>query len=282
MELGLRDRVVVITGASGGIGQALARGFAAEGARLALQAHRQGEALEAFAAAHLPQDACLLLSADVSRPAQIEAAMAEAAAHFGRLDACIVNAGIWPPESLRLEQLSHERIRQTLEVDLLGAIWTARAFLLQLAGRARGAAARGASMTFIGSTAGRFGERGHVDYAVSKAGLYGLVRSLKNEIVALDPAGRVNMVEPGWTATPMAVDTLHDRAAIKRSLRTMPLQQVATADDIARATLFLTSPVAAAHISGEVLTVAGGMEGRVQWEAEEIDAAAVQRRLGIE
>ncbi|MCK4413393.1 MAG: SDR family oxidoreductase [Candidatus Eisenbacteria sp.] len=281
MDLGLQDRVALITGASGGIGQALAAGFTAEGARVALQARQRHAALEAFAAESLPPDSFLLLSADVTRPAEIEGAIDQAALHFGRLDACIVNAGIWPPESLRLDQLSPARIRETLEVDLLGAIWTARAFMQQLARRKPAPARRGASLTLIGSTAGRFGERGHADYAVSKAGLYGLVRSLKNEIVALDPEGRVNMVEPGWTATPMAEGTLHDRAAIRRAIRTMPLQRVATAADIARAVLFLSSPAAAAHITGEVLTVAGGMEGRVQWESEQVDAAGIQRRLGI-
>lgn len=282
MELGLEGHTALITGASGGIGRALAAAFTAEGARVALQAHRQAAALEAFAADALPSGSYLLLTADVMQPAQIESAIEQATGRLGRLDACVVNAGIWPAEAGRLDQLSHARIRETLEVDLLGAIWSARAFMQQLA-RSRGnPRPAGASLTLIGSTAGRFGERGHADYAVSKAGLYGLVRSLKNEIVALDPRGRVNMVEPGWTATPMAADTLRDRNAIRRSLRTLPLQQVATPGDIARAVLFLSSPAAAAHISGEVLTVSGGMEGRVQWEAEEIDAAAVQRRLEVE
>jgi 3-oxoacyl-[acyl-carrier protein] reductase len=114
---------------------------------------------------------------------------------------------------------------------------------------------------------------------VSKTGLYGLLRSLKNEIVTLDPYGRVNLVEPGWTATEMARPTLEQPGRVERIVRTMPLRQIARPADIARAVVFLCSPLAARHISGETLTVAGGMEGRVVWESDQVDAPAVRRRI---
>jgi 3-oxoacyl-[acyl-carrier protein] reductase len=131
----------------------------------------------------------------------------------------------------------------------------------------------------VGSTAGRFGEAGHCTYSVAKAGMYGLLRTLKNEIVALDPYGRVNMVEPGWTVTPMASAALEQAGVIEGVLRTMPLRQLARVEDIARAVLTLSSPRLSRHISGQRVTVAGGMEGRVQWAPEEIDPAAVRARL---
>jgi len=279
MDLGLQEKVVFITGASGGIGQALAEGFAAEGARLSLQAHHHLRELRLFAEKRLPPGQTLVVGADVTHPEQVQTAVQETVERFGRVDVCVVNAGIWWEESLRLDEMTIDRVRHTLEVDLLGAIWTARAFLRAVAARPPEGAQQGVSMTFIGSTAGRFGERGHCDYSAAKAALYGLVRSLKNEIVALDPYGRVNMVEPGWVLTEMSRHALRSPANVQRILRTMPIQQIALPADIARAVLFLSSPFTARHVSGEILTVAGGMEGRIQWEPGQIDIPAVKRRL---
>jgi 3-oxoacyl-[acyl-carrier protein] reductase len=171
------------------------------------------------------------------------------------------------------------RVRDVIEVDLLGAMWTCRAFMKQLAELGPRADGRGASICLIGSTAGRFGEANHVEYSVAKAGLHGLVRSLKNEIVHLDPWARVNMVEPGWTVTPMAKDSIEQPGVIERVCTTMPLRQLARASDIAAAVVFLSAPALARHVSGEVLTVAGGMEGRRLWTPEQIDVDAVRRRL---
>ena len=279
MDLGLKDRVVFITGASGGIGCALAEVFAAEGARLALHAHSSYEALRAHARKRWEPDRVLALQGDVAQPADVQAAMTATVERFGRVDICIANAGIWPEAAERLDEMSPERLRKTLDINLLGAIWTARAFMSALARTGPRSDGHGASLTFIGSTAGRFGEKGHADYSISKVGLYGLVRTLKNEIVALDPFARVNMVEPGWTATPMATASIEKPGGLAQVLRTMPLQQIARAEDIAQAVLFFSSGVAARQVTGEVLTVAGGMEGRVQWEASEINEDNVRRRL---
>lgn len=279
MDLGLKDRVVFITGASGGIGRALAELFAAEGARLALHAHSSYEALRTHAQQRWEPERVLALQGDIAQPADVQAAMEATVARFGRVDICVANAGIWPEAAERLDEMTPERLRRTLEINLLGAIWTARAFMGALERTGPRTDGHGASLTFIGSTAGRFGEKGHVDYSISKVGLYGLVRTLKNEIVALDPYARVNMVEPGWTATPMATAAIETPGTLGKVLRTMPMQQIARAEDIAQAVLFFSSGLAARHVSGEVLTVAGGMEGRVQWESSEINEDDVRRRL---
>ena len=131
----------------------------------------------------------------------------------------------------------------------------------------------------MGSTAGKFGERGHVELAGSKAALVGILRTLKNEIVQLDPFGRVNLVEPGWTATSMAQEAMDNDETVRRALTTMPLRQIARPEDIARAVLFVSSPLLARHITGQTLTVAGGMEGRSQWERDDIILENVRSRL---
>ena len=287
MDLQLADKIVFITGASGGIGRAVAEAFAAEGARLVLHGHRQWSALEDWVAEAEWRDAALLVRADITSPAEIEAAFDQARKHFGHVDVCVANAGIWPPDDRPLHELDDERIRQVFEINLLGAIWTARAFLRTVAERssqesrtaASHAAQQGASLVFTGSTAGRFGERGHADYAASKAALTGLMMTLKNEIVGVDPYGRVNVVEPGWTVTDMTRRSIQEPRAVARVVRTMPVRQLARAADIARTIVYLSSPYAARHVSGQVITVAGGMEGRVLWEEGEVDGQRVLERL---
>ncbi|MBP7147731.1 MAG: SDR family oxidoreductase [Acidobacteria bacterium] len=280
MDLALDGKVVFITGAAGGIGRVLAEAFAGEGARLVLTARAHLDDLRSFVVEQDWGDRALALGADVTVPEDLDGAVERALAQFGRVDACVANAGVWPPEALRLDLMPAARLRSTIETDLLGAAFTARAFFRALARTGPRADGDGAALTFIGSTAGRFGEAFHADYSASKAALYGLVRSLKNEIVQLDRYGRVNMVEPGWTVTPMARAALAEPGGIAQVLRTMPVRQLARPVDIARAVLFLSSPAAARHVSGEVVTVAGGMEGRVQWEPGDIDVPEVLRRLG--
>lgn len=281
METGLRDHVVFITGASGGIGRAVAEAVAAEGALLALHGRRQAAGLADYLAAQPWRDRALVVEADVAQPDQIAAAMDRAVERFGRVDVCVANAGQWPSEDRMLHEMSVERLRATLDTNLLGAAWTARAFMAALA-RTGPRPEGGAALVFTGSTAGRYGERDHCDYAMSKAGLYGLVRSLKNEVVRLDPYARVNMVEPGWTVTHMARPALQDPEVVRRVVRTMPLRQIARAADIARTVVFLCSPLLARHISGEVITVAGGMEGRLLWREQDVDVPEIHRRLDSE
>ena len=279
MELGLTNKVVFLTGASGGIGRAAAEAFAAEGARLVLHGQRQWEELSSWLETRSWKDRAIAVRADVTKPAELGVAFEQARETFGRVDVCVANAGIWPPMDRPLADLAEDRIREVVEVNLLGSIWTARAFLQQLSELGPREDGDGACLLFTGSTAGRFGEKGHCDYAASKAGLVGLMLTLKNEIVALDPYGRVNVVEPGWTVTEMTRRNIQDPGVVERVVRTMPVRQLARAVDIARSLVMLASPVSARHVSGQVLTVAGGMEGRVLWEEAQVDGDDVLARL---
>lgn len=279
MELQLADKTVLITGASGGIGRALAEAFAAEGSRLLLHGSQRFRELQEWTRKQAWAERAVCVNADVAKPAEIEQAFETGVRAFGRIDVCVANAGAWPREPLLLHEASEERIRGALDANLFGSLWTARAFLRQLARVGPRTDGHGASAVFIGSTAGRFGERHHTEYATAKAGLHGLMQSLKNEIVLIDPYGRANLVQPGWTVTHLVRKELETPGAIAKVMRTMPLRQLARAADIARTVLFLASPSAARHISGEVLTVAGGMEGRSLWNEGDVDEAEVKRRL---
>lgn len=277
MDSGLKDKVVLITGASGGIGGALAEVFAAEGARLVLQGRSQFDTLRTLAKDQGWDAHCVRF--DVGDRRATFDAVAESVATMGRIDVCVANAGVWPDPDVPFHRMSEERVRGTVETNLLGAAWTAQAFLDQLASQGPRPDGHGASLVFIGSTAAKFGERDHADYSMSKAGMLGLVNTLKNEIVRLDPYGRVNLVQPGWTVTPMARAALQDDTTVRRVIQTLPLHQMARAVDIARTVATLSSPILSRHTSGEVITVAGGMEGRVLWQPDEIDAAGVRRRI---
>jgi 3-oxoacyl-[acyl-carrier protein] reductase len=275
----LAGLTVLITGASGGIGEAIADAFAIEGANLVLHANRGIDRLEALVSERGWADRALIGAADLREPTALDSLFERARERFGRVDVTIANAGIWPAEDKPLHELAPERIREVLDVNLLGSIFTCRSFAAQLAALGPRDDGRGASVCLIGSTAGKFGEAKHLEYAVSKAGLYGLMRSLKNELVALDPWARINLVEPGWTVTPMAEAALAQPGTIEKVCATMPLRQLARPEDVARSVVFLSSPALARHLSGEVLTVAGGMEGRRLWTDSEIDLASVRARL---
>jgi len=279
MDLRLSDKVVLVTGASGGIGRALALAFAEEGARLVLHGHARADLLSEWLAEQPFAGRAITVSGDVTDPAAMEEVVARGVERFGRLDVAVANAGVWPPRDLPLHELDPTRFERTVRVNLLGAVWTARAVLGALARTGPRPDGDGAALTFVGSTAGRFGERFHADYAAAKAGLVGFVQTLKNEVPLLDPYGRVNLVEPGWTVTHMARPALQHEGVVERVVSTMALRQLGRARDVARTVVFLSSPSAARHLTGQVVTVAGGMEGRLLWPPETTDADAVRARL---
>jgi 3-oxoacyl-[acyl-carrier protein] reductase len=253
MDLGLEGAAVLVTGASGGIGSAVARALAAEGARVVVHYRSSADAAERLAA----EIGGVMLQADLRDETQADALVPDAVAALGRLDACVANAGTWDPDYVPLARMSLERWRGTIESNLTATFLTARGYLRHV-----GQAGAG-SLVLVGSTAGIFGEAGHADYASAKAAMTnGLLLSLKNEIVEGAPLARVNLVAPGWTVSPMTERELTDET-VARVTSTMPLRKVATVEDVARAIAFLCSPTAAGHVTGQVITVAGGMEGRL-------------------
>jgi 3-oxoacyl-[acyl-carrier protein] reductase len=265
METGLKGQVALITGASGGIGAAVAHALAGEGVRLALHAHA-GTARAEQLAEELP-GSHLMVPADMQDEAQVNHAFAATLAHFGVLDTVVINAGIWPEEAAPIHTMSLERWQQVVAVNQTGAFLCARAFFRHLAERRPPAA----SLILVGSTAAIFGEEGHAAYAASKSAItHGLTLSLKNEIVRLSPGGRVNAVCPGWTRTPMAAAGLQNQEAVTDVLQTRSLAAIAEPADVAAAVLYLASPRLAGHVSGQILTVAGGMEGRLLHQRRDV------------
>jgi 3-oxoacyl-[acyl-carrier protein] reductase len=253
MESGLAGKGVVVTGASGGIGSAVARAFAGEGARVVVHYNSAREQAEKLAA-ELPD--AYAAAADLRDEAQVEQLFAHAREVLGAVDVCAAVAGVWPQDDGPVWTLPLERWQDTLRSNLTATFLTAKHFLREVERNGHG------SLVLVGSTAGRFGEAGHADYAAAKSAIQvGLLLSLKNEIVRIAERGRVNAVAPGWTYSPMTRGAL-DPEVVERVTRTTSLRKVATADDVARTVVVLASDELSGHVTGELVTVAGGMEGR--------------------
>jgi len=245
---------VLVTGASGGIGAACARAFVEEAARVLVHYHRGEERARTLAE---ELGGAPMAQADLTREEDVERLFAEARAALGSVDVCVVVAGVWPSEDVPVWELPLERWEETLRVNLTGTFLVTRAFLREVKRSGHG------SLVLVGSTAGIFGEAGHADYAAAKSAvLGGLLLSLKNEIVRIAPLGRVNAVAPGWTESPMTRG-LVDPERVRSVSRTMALRKVAQPEDVAAQVVALASDTLSGHVSGQVVVVAGGMEGRV-------------------
>ena len=259
METGLAGKGVLVTGSSGGIGAACARAFAAEGARVAVHYHRGEERAREVAAA---LDGAPVLQADLTDEHEVDRLFAAARSALGRIDVCAAVAGVWPSQDVPVWELPLERWEHTVRQNLTSSFLTARGFLREVERNGHG------SLVLVGSTAGLVGEAGHADYAAAKSAvLGGLLLSLKNEVVRVAPRARVNAVAPGWTETPMTRGHV-DPATVRKVTRTMALRKIANAEDVARQVVVLASDELSGHVTGQVITVAGGMEGRVIHEGQ--------------
>jgi 3-oxoacyl-[acyl-carrier protein] reductase len=250
----------VITGASGGIGSACARAFAREGARVLVHFHRGDERARALAA---ELGDAPVAQADLTVEEDVDRLFGEARSALGQIDVCIAVQGVWPRDDVPVWELPLARWEETVRQNLTATFLVARAFLREVERTGHG------SLVLVGSTAGVFGEAGHADYAAAKSAITGgLLLSLKNEIARIAPRGRVNAVAPGWTESPMTRG-LVDEDRVRAVSRTMALRKVAQPEDVAAQVVVLASDTLSGHVTGQLVVVAGGMEGRTVHHDEE-------------
>ncbi len=254
VDTGLSGRGVLVTGGAGGIGSAVCRAFAAEGALVAIHYRTSRTEAEALAA----ELGAVALEADLRVEGEADRLIPAAAVALGRLDVCVANAGVWPVEDSPIWEMPLQRWEETLAANLRVSFLTARAFLRHAAVTGTG------SLVLVGSTAGKFGEPGHSDYAAAKAAIQGgLLLSIKNEAARLGPGVRVNAVAPGWTVTSMIREANLDQEQVARITATMALKKLGRPGDIASQVVTLASDKLSGHVTGQVVVVAGGMEGRI-------------------
>lgn len=241
-------RSALITGASRGIGRAIAIEFAMAGADLALVGRDQ-EALEETRVACLevhPTGKTEIIVADVAEPPSVAGAVDQTLERFGRLDFAIANAG-QSIDGLIL-RLRHGDVDRLIDVNLKSAVFLAEAAAKPMLRQ------RGGSIVFISSVVGITGNAGQSIYALTKAGLLGLARSLAKELGSRGV--RVNAVAPGYIET--AMTTAMPENAKAQYLNTIPLGRPGRPQDVSGVVRFLCSD-AAAYITGQTLVVDGGL-----------------------
>ncbi|HEY9054005.1 MAG TPA: 3-oxoacyl-[acyl-carrier-protein] reductase [Rectinemataceae bacterium] len=238
MESLLKDRIAVVTGASRGIGQAIATAFLAEGARV--------YALSRSDASRPDTPSLVWIPCDVTDEAGLEAAWATVLEAEGRVDILVNNAGI-TKDGLAM-RMKTEDWDAVLDANLKSAFILCRAASRQMLKQKSGC------ILNISSVVGISGNGGQANYAASKAGLIGLTKSLAKELA---PRGiRVNALAPGFIETAMTDRIPEDfKARLKESI---PLGRTGSPEEAASAALFLCSPLAS-YLTGVVLNVDGGM-----------------------
>lgn len=252
MDLGLHDKVIVVTGGGSGIGEAITRACLAEGARVAVLG-RTSEHVE-----HVMQElaqagaACELIAAELGEPQQCQSAIAQVVARHGRVDAIVNNAG--ENDGIGLESGTPEAFMNSLRNNLLH-YYAIVHFALPALKQSRG------SIINVSSKVAVTGQGGTSAYAAAKGAQLALTREWAAELL---PFGiRVNAILPAEVMTPLYrrwLDTFDDPAAKLRSiLRRIPLEnRMTTAAEIAAAAVFLLSPTQSAHTTGQHVFVDGG------------------------
>ncbi|WP_412552003.1 SDR family oxidoreductase [Shimia sp. MIT910701] len=243
------SKVLLITGASAGIGAATAKLAAEAGYDLALnyRSDTQGAETVAESARSLGIRA-ELFQADVADPDQVEAMFKAIDASFGRVDALANNAGI-VDQGAPVTEFTHARLKRMFDVNVIGAMLVAKEAVIRM--QAQG----GGAIVNVSSVASRTGSANeYVDYAASKAAIDTFTKGLADEVAA--QGIRVNSLRPGITDTEIhAKGGAPDRA--KLLAHKIPMQRPGTSEEIARAILFLLSEDAS-YITGSTLDVSGG------------------------
>ena len=242
----LESRIALVTGAGGGIGSAIARCFADEGAQVAV-ADRNPKSVDKLAGELSGPAGAVALHADIRDLGQVKAMFSEIGERFGRLDVLINNAGVGSRTDFR--NLSDEDWAQVLDVNLQGTVRCMREGFSLLR------ASDYASIINLGSIMNNRHARQLSAYAASKAAIAALTRSVAVEYAAYGI--RVNSISPGYVETAMTKTVLRKQAVREALLAQTPLKRFAAPDDVAKAALFLASGESS-YITGHELVVDGG------------------------
>ncbi|SDB73225.1 SDR family NAD(P)-dependent oxidoreductase [Belnapia rosea] len=247
----LQDKIVIITGADSGIGQASAEAFAQAGADVAISYHSDAEGAaetrrrveQAGRRAHVAQ-------VDVGDPASVQALFDGTVQALGTPDILFANAGTGM-SGMPVAEMEDAKLEQVLRTDLMGPLFCARAFI-----RLRRGAGGGGRIVFTGSVAGHLPTPGSAPYGMAKAGLNSLVRSLSVEVAG--DRINVNAIAPGLIETPMTQKRMDDPKAREQSMQAIPWRRPGRPEEIAGLAVFLASD-AADYVTGQTWVMDGGL-----------------------
>lgn len=250
MDLELRDRRAVVTGANTGIGRAIALALVREGARVCINYVSHPDAAQAAVAEIAGSGGTAIAAqADVSDPAQVARMFSDVERAWGGIDILVNNAGLDGPRAAGWEQ-SLDAWRRVLDTNLTGAYVCAREALRRMVPARRGVVLN------VTSVHERIPWTGYSAYTASKAGLSMLTKTLAQETA---PSGvRVVALAPGAIQTPINRDVWSDPAQLQDLLTKIPMGRMGTVDEVARMVAVLVSD-AASYVTGTTLFVDGGM-----------------------
>lgn len=260
MDLGLKDQSVVVTGGGSNIGRAIVLGFAREGARVTIgdidpaQAEKTAELARGLGAAGVQ-----VVRTDVTDLAQVRALFAAAGERFGPVDTLVNNVG-WD-QLMFFTQTTPEFWQKIIQINFVGVLNCTSVALESMVPRSRGA------IVSISSDASRQGEPREAVYGGAKAAINSFMKTIAKENGRYGI--RCNVVCPGVTipeakdevgGTSMwaKIDDMFTPEQLERIAKALPLRKVGRPADVANAVLFLASPLAAGHVTGQVLSVSGG------------------------
>lgn len=250
---------VLITGASGGIGLKLVEEFLEKGWFVYAHYNQNLKNLSKIKSKNLNT-----IKADLKSEPQIKNLFKK----IKSLDSLVLNAGIYESKSIPFYEMNLKQWNETLNVNLTANFLLTKEFGKNILKYKT----LSPSIVLISSTAGTIGEAFHLDYATSKGALIsGFLKTIKNEITKIAPLGRINAVAPSWTVTPMASDFSNQKQAVLKHLQNVSMKKIATTKDVSSLVYFLSDGDLSGHITGQCIELSGGLEGRIQWEKEQIN-----------
>jgi 3-oxoacyl-[acyl-carrier protein] reductase len=249
ITLDVSGKVVLITGGSRGIGAACVRMFREAGSKVAFNYQRAADAAQKLTA-ECGAESTLAIQADLDGSGAEEKLVAATVQRFGRIDALVVNHGIWPPHDQPIETMPDEQWHKTVAVNLDSTFRLVREAVAQM--KLQG---QGGHLVIVSSTAGQRGEAFHADYAATKGAVISLVKGLSTEL-AKDKI-YVNCVAPGWVQTDMTREVLASPEWKQKIPQVVPVGRAAYPEEIAAPILFLCTKHAG-FITGEIFNVNGG------------------------
>ena len=245
--INLKDRSVLITGGSRGIGEACVRLFSEAGASVGFTFKTGKKSADRMVEELSPKSKVKAFKTDLMNEVEIKDTVSFFEDQFGKIDILVNNAGIW--KEAEVSKMTIDEWEETLKINLTAA------FLFTKYAVPGMKKSRSGKIINIASTAGQRGEAFHSHYAASKGGMISFTKSLAAELGEYNI--NVNCVAPGWVITDMTKESLNDKMIFEKVCNDIPLKKIAMPEEVAGPVLFLASELAS-HITGEILNVNGG------------------------